>query len=79
MKSLVLQGVHLLFSSVIPLGVDQPRQVALEGLYYHRCLLQECSSEIWKLAESFGATCWQDLSSTITHVIAGKVSGRMFH
>ncbi|RUP43618.1 hypothetical protein BC936DRAFT_136937, partial [Jimgerdemannia flammicorona] len=54
MKRNVLQGVNILFTSVIPLGQD-PRK-----------------SEIWRLATQFGAECSLELSSRVTHVVAGK-------
>ena len=30
-------------------------------------------TEIWKQARSFGAECWHDLTSEVTHVVAAKV------
>lgn len=32
------------------------------------------ATEIWKVAQMFGAKCYTDLSSQITHVVAAKVS-----
>ncbi|KDQ63166.1 hypothetical protein JAAARDRAFT_29174 [Jaapia argillacea MUCL 33604] len=49
-----LQGVHILFSSVIPLDTKA------EG------------TEIWRTAHMFGAKCYTELSSRITHVVAAK-------
>ena len=48
-------GVHILFSSVIPLDT-RPE-----------------STDIWNLAEAFGATCHTELSSEVTHLVAAKV------
>lgn len=53
-RSAVLSGVHILFSSVIPL--DTPPQ----------------STEIWRLAYMFGATCHVELVPKVTHVVAAK-------
>ncbi|OCH95692.1 hypothetical protein OBBRIDRAFT_787897 [Obba rivulosa] len=49
-----LEGVHILFSSVIPLDT-RPE-----------------ATEIWRTAHAFGAKCYTDLSSRITHVVAAK-------
>ncbi|KAL0068527.1 CTD phosphatase Fcp1 [Marasmius tenuissimus] len=54
LRSDVLKGVHLLFSSVIPLDT-RPE-----------------STEIWRLAQMFGARCSTELTSDITHVVAAK-------
>ena len=32
------------------------------------------STEIWRVAHMFGAKCYTELSSTVTHVVAAKVS-----
>jgi len=48
-------GLHMLFSSVIPLDT-RPE-----------------STDIWNLAEAFGATCHAELSSQVTHLVAAKV------
>ncbi|KDQ12066.1 hypothetical protein BOTBODRAFT_34921 [Botryobasidium botryosum FD-172 SS1] len=55
-KSEVFGGLHLLFSSVIPL------ETAPE------------TSDFWRMARAFGATCHKELSSRVTHVVAGKMS-----
>jgi len=55
MRTDTLQGVHILFSSVIPLDTKPE------------------STEIWKVAHMFGAECYTELSSRITHVVAAKV------
>ncbi|KAI0274968.1 hypothetical protein BC834DRAFT_23573 [Gloeopeniophorella convolvens] len=47
-------GVHILFSSVIPLDT-KPK-----------------TTDVWNLAEAFGATCHTELSSEITHLVAAK-------
>ncbi|THH12706.1 hypothetical protein EW146_g7438, partial [Bondarzewia mesenterica] len=49
-----LKGVHIVFSSVIPLDT-RPE-----------------STEIWRMANAFGATCHTELSSEVTHVVAAK-------
>ncbi|KAJ8596296.1 hypothetical protein M405DRAFT_757888 [Rhizopogon salebrosus TDB-379] len=54
MRMDTLQGVHILFSSVIPLDTKPE------------------STEIWKVAHMFGAQCYTELSSRITHVVAAK-------
>jgi len=51
----VFDGVHILFSSVIPL--DTPPE----------------TTEIWKVAHMFGAKCYTELSSSITHVVAARL------
>jgi RNA polymerase II subunit A-like phosphatase len=56
MRMDTLQGVHILFSSVIPLDTKPE------------------STEIWKVAHMFGAQCYTELSSRITHVVAAKVA-----
>ena len=48
-------GLHLLFSSVIPLDT-RPE-----------------TTDIWNLAEAFGASCHTELSSEVTHLVAAKV------
>jgi hypothetical protein len=48
-------GLHILFSSVIPLDT-RPE-----------------STDIWNLAEAFGASCHTELSSEVTHLVAAKV------
>ncbi|TFY82727.1 hypothetical protein EWM64_g1286 [Hericium alpestre] len=53
-RSETLAGVHILFSSVIPLDV-RPE-----------------TTEIWRMAQAFGATCHTELSSRVTHVVAAK-------
>ncbi|KAJ7597313.1 hypothetical protein C8J56DRAFT_851443 [Mycena floridula] len=53
-RSEVLAGVHILFSSVIPLDT-RPE-----------------STEIWRMAYMFGATCLTELTSEVTHVVAAK-------
>ncbi|KAI0304581.1 hypothetical protein BC826DRAFT_1836 [Russula brevipes] len=47
-------GLHILFSSVIPLDT-RPE-----------------TTDIWNLAEAFGATCHAELSSEVTHLVAAK-------
>ncbi|CAL1694574.1 unnamed protein product [Somion occarium] len=54
MRMRTFQGVHILFSSVIPLDT-RPE-----------------STEIWRTAEAFGATCYTELNKRITHVVAAK-------
>ncbi|KAJ3750888.1 hypothetical protein DFH05DRAFT_1519055 [Lentinula detonsa] len=54
MRSEVLKGVHLLFSSVIPLDT-RPE-----------------STEIWRMANMFGAKCSTELTPETTHVVAAK-------
>ncbi|TFY63298.1 hypothetical protein EVG20_g6374, partial [Dentipellis fragilis] len=49
-----LAGVHILFSSVIPLDTKPE------------------TTEIWRMAHAFGATCHTELSSQVTHVVAAK-------
>ncbi len=49
-------GLHLLFSSVIPLDT-RPE-----------------TTDIWNLAEAFGASCHTELSSEVTHLVAAKVT-----
>ena len=56
MRAETLEGVHILFSSVIPL--DTKPEI----------------TEIWRMAQMFGATCHIELSSHVTHVVAAKVS-----
>jgi hypothetical protein len=34
------------------------------------------STEIWRVAHMFGATCYSELSSMVTHVVAAKVRHR---
>jgi len=55
MRMDTLAGVHILFSSVIPLDT-RPE-----------------ATEIWRTAHAFGAKCYTELSSRITHVVAAKV------
>ena len=55
MRAETLAGVHILFSSVIPLDM-RPE-----------------SSEMWRLAIGFGATCHKELTPEVTHLIAAKV------
>lgn len=47
-------GVHILFSSVIPLDT-QPE-----------------TTEIWRMAHTFGARCSTELNSEVTHVVSAK-------
>lgn len=47
-------GLHILFSSVIPLDT-RPE-----------------TTDIWNLAEAFGASCHTELSSEVTHLVAAK-------
>ncbi|EGO02585.1 hypothetical protein SERLA73DRAFT_102556 [Serpula lacrymans var. lacrymans S7.3] len=54
MRKETLDGIHILFSSVIPLDTKPE------------------TTEIWKVAEMFGAQCCTELSSRITHVVAAK-------
>ncbi|KAH7930493.1 hypothetical protein BV22DRAFT_1028215 [Leucogyrophana mollusca] len=54
MRSQTLSGVHILFSSVIPLDMKPE------------------TTEIWKVAHMFGAQCYTELTSRITHVVAAK-------
>lgn len=54
MRMDTLHGVHILFSSVIPLDTKPE------------------TTEIWKIAHMFGAQCYTELSSRITHVVAAK-------
>ncbi|KAI0931282.1 hypothetical protein AcW1_001269 [Taiwanofungus camphoratus] len=54
MRVATLEGVHILFSSVIPLDT-RPE-----------------ATDIWKTAHAFGAKCYTELSSRITHVVAAK-------
>ncbi|THH33114.1 hypothetical protein EUX98_g1053 [Antrodiella citrinella] len=54
LRQLTLDGVHILFSSVIPLDT-RPE-----------------STEIWRTALAFGAQCYTELNSRITHVVAAK-------
>ena len=49
---------HILFSGVIPTNT----------------VVDHESTEIWRMARAFGATCHKDLVDTITHVVASKVS-----
>ncbi|KAI9444894.1 hypothetical protein H4582DRAFT_2108679 [Lactarius indigo] len=49
-----LIGLHILFSSVIPLDT-RPE-----------------STDVWNLAEAFGATCHTELSGEVTHLVAAK-------
>ena len=49
-------GLHLLFSSVIPLDT-RPE-----------------TTDIWNLAEAFGASCHSELTSEVTHLVAAKVT-----
>lgn len=50
------KGLHLVFSSVIPLDTKPE------------------TTEVWKMAHLFGATCSTELSTSVTHVVAAKVS-----
>ncbi|KIJ57127.1 hypothetical protein M422DRAFT_198518 [Sphaerobolus stellatus SS14] len=54
LRARTLAGVHIVFSSVIPLDVN-PR-----------------TTEMWKTAEIFGATCHTALSKQVTHLVAAK-------
>ncbi|KAH9947104.1 hypothetical protein B0H21DRAFT_740322 [Amylocystis lapponica] len=54
MRMDVLEGVNILFSSVIPLDT-RPE-----------------ATDIWKTAHAFGAKCYTELTSRITHVVAAK-------
>ncbi|CAG8711295.1 10868_t:CDS:10, partial [Ambispora leptoticha] len=54
MKSVVLRGIKLVFTHVIP--TKQPKE----------------SSDIWNLALSFGAQCFETISDEITHLVAGE-------
>ncbi|KAH7914757.1 hypothetical protein BJ138DRAFT_1078820 [Hygrophoropsis aurantiaca] len=54
MRAQILNGVHILFSSVIPLDMKAE------------------TTEIWKVAHMFGAQCYTELTSRITHVVAAK-------
>ncbi|KAH9913331.1 uncharacterized protein BXZ73DRAFT_92977 [Epithele typhae] len=56
MRMATLEGVHLLFTSVIPLET-RPE-----------------TSEIWKTATAFGAQCYTEISSRLTHVVTNKPS-----
>ncbi|KAH7885992.1 hypothetical protein F5I97DRAFT_2024738 [Phlebopus sp. FC_14] len=53
-RAQTLDGVHILFSSVIPLDTKPE------------------TTEIWKVAHMFGARCYTELTSRITHVVAAK-------
>lgn len=48
------KGLHLVFSSVIPLDTKPE------------------TTEVWKMAHLFGATCSTELSTSVTHVVAAK-------
>ncbi|KAK0455901.1 hypothetical protein EV421DRAFT_1749339 [Armillaria borealis] len=50
----VLQGVHIVFSSLFPMDTKPE------------------SSEVWKMARTFGAKCSAELVEGITHVVAAK-------
>ncbi|KAH8099249.1 hypothetical protein BXZ70DRAFT_942864 [Cristinia sonorae] len=54
LRQLTFEGIHILFSSVIPLDT-RPE-----------------STEIWRTAIAFGAQCYTELNSRITHVVAAK-------
>ncbi|KZP28980.1 hypothetical protein FIBSPDRAFT_947374 [Athelia psychrophila] len=54
MRTDTLKGVHILFSSVIPLDTKPE------------------ATEIWRVAHLFGAKCYTEFSSVITHVVAAK-------
>ncbi|KAF7970876.1 hypothetical protein HWV62_22700 [Athelia sp. TMB] len=54
MRTDVLSGVHILFSSVIPLDTAPE------------------ATEVWRVAHMFGARCYTDFCSAITHVVAAK-------
>ncbi|KIJ65044.1 hypothetical protein HYDPIDRAFT_27775 [Hydnomerulius pinastri MD-312] len=54
MRLSTLDGVHILFSSVIPLDTKPE------------------TTEIWKVAHMFGARCYTEITSRITHVVAAK-------
>ena len=58
MRMETFKGVHIVFSSVIPLDT-RPE-----------------TTEIWRMARAFGATCHTELSSKVTHVVAAKVRPR---
>jgi RNA polymerase II subunit A-like phosphatase len=72
MKSEVLQGCNIVFSGVIPLD-KAPETCVFYYLISACCLsLFYIRSEVWQLAEQFGATCSHDLSRRTTHVIAAR-------
>ncbi|KAK0466334.1 uncharacterized protein EV420DRAFT_1511138 [Desarmillaria tabescens] len=50
----VLQGVHIVFSSLFPMDTKPE------------------SSEVWKMARTFGAKCSAELVEGVTHVVAAK-------
>ncbi|KAG7452156.1 uncharacterized protein BT62DRAFT_926376 [Guyanagaster necrorhizus] len=50
----VLQGVHIVFSSLFPMDTNPE------------------SSEVWKMARTFGAKCSAELVEGVTHVVAAK-------
>lgn len=73
-KSETFAGLHLLFSSVIPL--ETPPETCVVSLRDQVCRMfieAAIRSEFWRMARAFGATCHKELSSRVTHVIAAKV------
>ncbi|KAF8140463.1 hypothetical protein EV363DRAFT_1501642 [Boletus edulis] len=54
MRTKTLNGVHIVFSSVIPLDTKPE------------------NTEIWKVAQMFGARCYTELNNLTTHVVAAK-------
>ncbi|KLO11343.1 hypothetical protein SCHPADRAFT_906128 [Schizopora paradoxa] len=55
-RSATFAGVHLLFSGVIPTNTKVPYE----------------DTEVWRMAQAFGATCHRDLSKDVTHVVTSK-------
>ena len=51
------KNVHILFSGVIP---TSPK-------------VEHETTDIWRMAQAFGATCHKELSSSVTHVVAATV------
>ncbi|KDN37201.1 hypothetical protein K437DRAFT_211866, partial [Tilletiaria anomala UBC 951] len=59
-KRLVLAGCNIVFSGVIPLGEKPQERVRVH------------STDIWRVAEEFGARCSLGVNATVTHLIAAK-------
>lgn len=51
------KDIHILFSGVIPTNTP---------------IIHE-STEIWRMARAFGATCHKDMVDAVTHVVTSKV------
>jgi len=73
LKSRVLAGCNFVFSGVIPRHIQPEAYVSSSGQAIATYRLLALSSDIWILAESFGARCLPEVTSDTTHCVTATL------